>query len=457
MAVRVLEDLAGGELLDHVARLHTTRERASAQILRAAAQWAVQCGEGRMDERHINRGGERFVRLGGAGTPKIAEFAPAAFGARMQLSPYAAGRLIADALDLQHRLPSLWARLQRLEVRESYARFVARRTRELSAEQARFVDERVAESADGRLAWGRFETLVEAAIVEADLEGARAREEEAARHQFAKPTRSDEHGMRGFYVRADFAAIARLDATVAYVAEALQALGDEGTVDQRRVKAVLLLANPTRAVELLAAYDKWRRGEVDARPPAESDLLPTVTLFVHLGAPTGVDGAAGGSIGVARVEGMSPVTETWVREHLGERCRFKIVPVFDPLGQAPVDSYEIPDRHRQAVHLMTPADIFPFAANTTRAKQIDHTREYRRGRPGQSAIGNYGPMVTFHHRVKTHSGWQVRQPFPGLYLWRDPDGAFYLVDHTGTRRVGTAPPRAPRLEPFFVELVDLAA
>lgn len=42
-------------------------------------------------------------------------------------------------------------------------------------------------------------------------------------------------------------------------------------------------------------------------------------------------------------------------------------------GQAPVDGYEIPDRHRQAVHLMTPADTFPFASNTTRRKQIDHT------------------------------------------------------------------------------------
>ena len=33
--------------------------------------------------------------------------------------------------------------------------------------------------------------------------------------------------------------------------------------------------------------------------------------------------------------------------------------------------------------------------------------------------------------------WQVAQPFPGIYLWRDPHGAVYLVDHTGTRRLGT--------------------
>jgi hypothetical protein len=438
MAARVLEDLAGGEILDEVARLHRVRQRASARILVLANEWAVQFGEGRFDLELVNRGGERFVRMGGAGTPKVAEFAPADLGARLQLSPYAAGRLIADALDLKHRLPRLWERVQRLEVRESYARHVARKTRELSVQHAGYVDERVAESADGRLPWSRFEDLVEASIVAADPVAARAREEAAAREQFATPTRSDEHGMRGFYVRADFATIARIDATVAYVAEALNALGDDDTLDRRRVKALLLLANPTRAVELLEAYAAWRRDSrasstaADA-PTTELDpakLLPTVVLFVHLGAG-----------GVARVEGMGPVTEAWVREHLGERCRFKISGVIDPLGQTPVDAYEVPDRHRQAVRLMTPADTFPFAASTSRGMQIDHTEEFDHAPgapPGQSRIGNYGPMVTFHHRIKTHGRWHVEQPFPGIYVWRDPYGAFYLVDHTGTRALAAS-------------------
>lgn len=247
-SVAEVSDLAGGALLDEVARLHGERERAGLTILCAAAEWARQCGEGCFALDLVNRGGERWIRLGGAGTPRVA-----AFGARLQLSPYAAGRLIADVLDLQHRLPRLWARVQDLEVREGHARFVACRTGDLSPEQAALVDELVAESADGRLSWSRFETLVETSIVAADPVAARQREEAAASEQFATPTRSDEHGMRGFYVRAEFATIARLDATVAYVADALLALGDDGTLDERRVKAVLLLANPSRAVELLAA------------------------------------------------------------------------------------------------------------------------------------------------------------------------------------------------------------
>ena len=63
--------------------------------------------------------------------------------------------------------------------------------------------------------------------------------------------------------------------------------------------------------------------------------------------------------------------------------------------------------------------------------QVDHTIPHDQG--GQSGIGNYGPMTVTHHRIKTHGNWQVQQPFPGIYLWRDPHGGYYLVDHTGTR------------------------
>jgi hypothetical protein len=78
--------------------------------------------------------------------------------------------------------------------------------------------------------------------------------------------------------------------------------------------------------------------------------------------------------------------------------------------------------------------------------QVDHTVPYDQG--GASGIGNYGPMTTTHHRIKTHGGWRVRQPFPGIYVWRDPHGGYTLVDHTGTRRLpGTTTP-----EPLVVEI-----
>ncbi len=395
----------------------------------------------------------------------------------MGLSAWAGTRLVAEVLDLQYRLPAHWARVQALEVSEGHARHVARKTRHLTKDEAAYVDARIAPSADGRVSWSRFETLVEAAIVAADPDAAAAREEAAAREVFAKTTRSTENGMRGFYIRGDFGTIARIDATVAYLARALLAMGDTSTLDQRRVKAVLIMANPTQAVKILHAYAAWHRRNTtenstestpgedaptdEASVPTperfdptaaadlldETKLLPTVWLFAHLADDSPV----------ARVEGAEPVTTEWVRRHLGERCRFKITPVLDPLDQVPVDAYEIPHRHRQATHLLTPADVFPFAASTTRDMQIDHTIPWTDERAAagekQSRIGNYGPMTGFHHRIKTHGRWEVRQPFPGVYLWRDPYGVTYLVDHTGTRRLPrTSPPTSSRLEARFIDL-----
>ncbi len=453
-------DLTQSDLLDEVDAVRRRQLEAGVELLQLVAEFARQHDAGTVDPIQAQLPGrERIVRLGGEGTPMVAEFAPSMLAARLGLSPYAGGRLVADVLDLNYRLPQHWAGVQAHQISEQHARYVARKTRNLSREEAAYVDARVAPSADGRLSWTRFETLVEAAIKAADPDSAEARERTAARETFARTTHSTEHGMRGFYLRADFATVARIDATVAYLAQALLTMGDTSSLDHRRVKAVLIMANPTQAVKILAAYAEYQRRQPATDPedvpeqeavsteperfdPTEAadlledaKLLPAVWLYVHL-----AGGHTTGTGPIARVEGSDPVTTDWVRRHLGDRCNFKITPVFDPLDQIPVDAYEIPDPHRQAVHLMTPADTFPFAANTTRKVQIDHNKEWsaQLAAAGKklSRIGNYGPMVTFHHRIKTHGGWAVRQPFPGVYLWRDPCGAMYLVDHTGTRRVG---------------------
>ncbi len=184
---------------------------------------------------------------------------------------------MADALDLAHRLPQLWERVQALEVKASYARLVARKTRDRTPQQAAYVDERVVESADGRIPWSRFEVLVEACVKAADPVVAAEAEQAARRRQFANPTHSDEHGMRGFYIRGPFATIARLDAAVAFFATVLAHLGDTGSEDERRVRAVLVLANPVAALDLLQASPgwpvraattrhRWRTGRGSSRP-----------------------------------------------------------------------------------------------------------------------------------------------------------------------------------------------
>jgi hypothetical protein len=124
----------------------------------------------------------------------------------------------------------------------------------------------VAEYADGRLSWSRFETLVAAKFVEADPERAAEAERAAAEDTYARVGRDNEHGHKTLHVCSDAAAMTSIDASIDYHARILAALGDTDTLDQRRAKAVQILAKPTRGPTAAA----------DLRhPPAGTDAPTT--------------------------------------------------------------------------------------------------------------------------------------------------------------------------------------
>src|SRR5215216_5174568 len=100
-----LEDMTSSELLDHVGDLHLTQRRAEVAILRAAAQHAVLHNPETLRDIPGSNGHERVKRFGSHGTPLVAEFAAASFGARLGLSSYSGRVLIGDALDLIIRFP----------------------------------------------------------------------------------------------------------------------------------------------------------------------------------------------------------------------------------------------------------------------------------------------------------------------------------------------------------------
>ncbi|MBF4161020.1 hypothetical protein ISG29_04910, partial [Nocardioides sp. CBS4Y-1] len=150
MDTDALADLSEDELLDLAGERAEEARRAETDLLHLAYQWAVVNHPDRRREKQIP-GAERATSYGGVGSPEVAEFAAASLGARIGRTTWAARALMADALDLHHRLPLLWSRVQAGEVRASYARHVATKTRDLTPAEAICVDGRVAESADGRL------------------------------------------------------------------------------------------------------------------------------------------------------------------------------------------------------------------------------------------------------------------------------------------------------------------
>ncbi|TQK70751.1 hypothetical protein FBY23_2532 [Nocardioides sp. SLBN-35] len=413
-AVADLKGLPAVGVLDFVEAAHAARVEAERRILQAAYQWAVLHHPDRLPVSD-RRGRTRARRVGGAGTPLITEHAAAAFGARIQTSPYGARRLIADAVDLVLRLPKLWAGVQAGTVRVSHARWVAAATRELAVDEAGWVDGEVVQVADGRLAWSRFELLVQGKVAAAAPELARVREQAAAKERCARASRVNLHGMATFTIRADAVTIAGIDAAVTAVAERLKGAMPDAALNDRRVAAAALLLNPAAHRDL---------DEVDA---TAGPVKVRAKVYLHLYADSPV----------ARLEGHGPVTVGRIVELLaGTAARVQVTPVLDLAGMAPVDAYEIPARMREAVHLVHPGDVFPFAANTGRRMDLDHAVPHAQG--GPTSVDNLAPLTRTHHRIKTHAGWHVRHPFPGIVIWRDPYGAHYLVDPSGTRRI-TAP------------------
>jgi hypothetical protein len=206
MDVVALEGMSGGELLDHAGDLARIRNRCEVEILQVAVRHALLHNPDTLDPAETGRPGrEQAKRCGGEGAPEVTDFAAAELGARLGSSTISAWWLMCDGLDLVYRLPKLWARVEAGEVRAYLARLVAKKTRDLTIEETAYVDARIAEYADGRLTWTRFQARLDGLVAAADPAATAEAERKAARQQVATPTRPDpetDHGLRGFYIKA---------------------------------------------------------------------------------------------------------------------------------------------------------------------------------------------------------------------------------------------------------------
>ena len=220
--------------------------------MQIAAHWAdLHPGEAVAKSRLP--GTEHPVRLGGEGTPTVGDFAAAELGCVLRMSDGAAARLIGDALDLRHRLPLIWAAARAGQVPAYQARAIAKATRHLTAGQTAAVDARIAPSL-GALPWGRLQTLMDAAIVEADPAGAEQRAADAAQERFVRLGRTSEHGLKLIIARAAAGDAIWFKATIDRIADILARQGDTDPVEVRRSKAIGVLAQPALALQLLCEH-----------------------------------------------------------------------------------------------------------------------------------------------------------------------------------------------------------
>lgn len=185
-------------------------------------------------------------------------------------------------------------------------------------------------------------------------------------------------------------------------------------------------ANASAFVKTATSLDKlnWKR------------LLPQVTLYVHTTRESLLHPERGG---VARMEGVGPITLEQVAEFFGGDCHITVKDVIDLANVAPEDAYEASASLREAVGLVHPGDVFPFASSTSRSMDHDHVIPFafdpEAWQPGQTHLAGLVRMARFHHRLKTHSAWRVKHPEIGVLLWRSPHGHFFQVENGVTRRL----------------------
>src|SRR4029079_15959251 len=123
-------DLDPACVLEAAAEAELAERRAAFRKLELAAHWA-DLHPATSDTGVETFGGAALLAdesMGGDGTPAVAAFTPEPFALALGMSPSAGAQLIADALDLRHRLPMLWKRVGRLEVAAPPARRGARHT-----------------------------------------------------------------------------------------------------------------------------------------------------------------------------------------------------------------------------------------------------------------------------------------------------------------------------------------
>ena len=274
-----LEESLGdpGELLSLAADNHATERRAGCRKLVLAAAWADCHGETTDPEQLSGSDSvlvDRFVRMGPLGTPLVAETCPSSLALAQQSSVVAARLLIGDALGIRHWLPQLWERVKAGEVMAWKAREVAHRTSELTVLSALVVD-RIVTGQVELLAWGRFEKLLDATLLQVDEKTYQQRAARAAAQRDVRATQSGD-GLRTLVARVDAGDATAFLALVNRVAECLADDGDEDPVAVRRSKAIGIIAYQARLRDLLA------------RHAADSDAQPTPDQRVaaHQGDPT---------------------------------------------------------------------------------------------------------------------------------------------------------------------------
>ncbi|WP_244928704.1 HNH endonuclease signature motif containing protein [Nocardioides sp. W7] len=425
--------MANGELLDcddaaallaFVRARRTVAARAEADLLASAVAWAAMHSTESLDEAaSLVPGSQEPVAIAGEGAPLISEFSVLEFAAALGLSTDAGRIHLGDAVELAHRLPNLYGRVQALDLPVWKARRIAKATNDLPMEGAAYVDAHLHAVAH-KVSIAQLDRTVEEARVTYDPAEARARREAAfeKRHFDIDRQQVSFDGTVDVHGTLDLADALDLEDAVARRARELGQLGLDVPVDIRRSIAVGDLARRQLSLEL-------NTGEPAADDPRRKRPRQ-VLLHVHLS--EAALAGAGNELHLARVEETrsfvsAEQVKTWCAN--GD-TQVVVKPVIDLADHVHVDAYETPDRLRERQVLLQHSCVFPWCRKPARRCDCDHIDPAARG--GPTCDCNIAPLCRRHHRAKTHTRWRYDKLDETTFVWQSPNGLLIKRDHTGT-------------------------
>jgi hypothetical protein len=348
----------------------------------------------------------------------VGEFAPVELAAALGITFEAGHQLLADAVELHHRLPRLMEHVRCGVVPVWLGRKVAALTRDLCWDAVVRVDLLISATPE-RLNDVHADKLVHDVRLWFDPDRAVAEEDAALAkrgvwlHRGANPATTDVT----MILETDDAEL--FDQSVSRIAADLRGLGDTDPGDVRRAKAVGVLADPQFALDLMSG----REGAAPTTGLAGD-------IVVHLTPADLTDGAGG-----ADVEQLGAVTTgllaTWLARHDLSRLRLHVRPVLDLAEDWSVDRHDPPDGMREQVLLLHSTCVFPGCHRDSRSCDLDHVERYvppdDGGPPGQTRPDNLAPLCRRHHRVKTHAAWSYERVGRDRFTWTSPTGHQYDV------------------------------
>ena len=274
-----------------------------------------------------------------------------------------AKRLVGQALELRHRLPRLWRRVQAGDLPAWRARRVAETTihADLSREAAAYVDAQLAPFAH-RTSATAVDRLVDAAVARFDPARAAAEAARAAdgRHVTIEEEQVSFAGTMRVTAELDLADALDLAAAVSQGAEQLKSLGSDETLDARRAAAVGEMARSQLSLPLPA----------ETRTEGPSTSSRQVVLHVHLteGDP------------VARLERGTLATLDQV-QHWCTQSHTQVVvrPVLDLNEHITCAGYQPSPRLRDQVIPRDQRCVFPWCTRPARSCDLDHIVPWEQG------------------------------------------------------------------------------